>query len=132
MKDTGFWVDAAQQSRIAEPFDSDPDTKAPARVPDVRKQPRFLSGGGGLVSTAPDYLRFCQMLLNGGELDGVRVLTPQAVKEMTTNALPADVSIFGGDEVGARAGNTFGLGFGIRTNPVYSWIPGAVGSFSWA
>jgi CubicO group peptidase (beta-lactamase class C family) len=60
------------------------------------------------------------------------VLSPEAVKEMTTNALPAGVRIFGGDEVGARAGTTFGLGFAIRTSPVSSWVPGAVGSFSWA
>ena len=51
---------------------------------------------------------------------------------MTTNALPPDIRIYGGDEVGARAGTTFGLGFAIRTNPVESWIPGAPGSFSWA
>jgi hypothetical protein len=110
------------------------DSPMPERPPiwDVTKPAKLFSGGGGLVSTAPDYLRFCQMLLNGGELDGVRVLTAQAVKAMTTNALPPDVRIFGGDEVGARAGTTFGLGFGIRTNPVSSWIPGAIGSFSWA
>ena len=56
----------------------------------------------------------------------------QAVKQMTTNALPPDIRIYGGDEVGARAGTTFGLGFAIRTDPVHSWMPGAVGSFSWA
>jgi hypothetical protein len=72
------------------------------------------------------------MLLNGGELDGVRVLSPQAVKQMTTNALPSDIRIFGGDEVGSRAGTDFGLGFAIRADPVHSWVPGAVGSFSWA
>ena len=102
------------------------------RIWDVKTPAKLFSGGGGLVSTAPDYLRFCQMLLNGGELDGVRVLSAQAVKAMTTNALPPDVTIYGGDEVGARAGTTFGLGLAIRTNPVESWIPGAPGSFSWA
>ena len=97
----------------------------------MTKPAKLFSGGGGLVSTAPDYLRFCQMLLNGGEFDDVRVLSAQAVKQMTTNALPSDIRIYGGDEVGARAGTTFGLGFAIRTNPVYSWIPGVPGSFSW-
>jgi PDZ domain-containing protein len=72
------------------------------------------------------------MLLNGGELDGVRILSSQAVSRMTTNALPSDIRIYGGDEVGVRSGATFGLGFAIRTNPVFSWIPGAPGSFSWA
>ncbi|MGJ4943665.1 serine hydrolase [Bradyrhizobium sp. HKCCYLS1011] len=127
MVDTGFYVPEAKLDRLV-------DSPMPERPPiwDVTKPPKLFSGDGGLVSTAPDYLRFCQMLLNGGELDGVRVLSAQAVKEMTTNALSANVSIFGGDEVGARAGTTFGLGFAIRTNPVFSWIPGAVGSFSWA
>jgi hypothetical protein len=127
MVDTGFYVPKDKVDRLV-------DSPMPERPPiwDMATPPKLFSGGGGLVSTAPDYLRFCQMLLNGGELDGVRVLTARAVKQMTTNALPPDVRIFGGDEVGGRAGTTFGLGFGIRTNPVHSWIPGAVGSFSWA
>lgn len=127
MVDTGFYVPAAQLDRLVD----SPMPERP-RIWDVRTPAKLFSGGGGLVSTAPDYLRFCQMLLNGGELDGVRVLSAQAVEAMTTNALPSDIRIFGGDEVGARAGTTFGLGFAIRTNPVYSWIPGAPGSFSWA
>ena len=127
MVDTGFYVPAAQLDRLV-------DSPMPERPPiwDVTRPAKLFSGGGGLVSTAPDYLRFCQMMLNGGELDGMRVLSAQAVRAMTTNALPPDVSIYGGDEVGARAGTTFGLGFAIRTNPVHSWIPGAPGSFSWA
>jgi CubicO group peptidase (beta-lactamase class C family) len=127
MIDTGFSVPAAKLDRLVD----SPMPERP-RIWDVKTPAKLFSGGGGLVSTAPDYLRFCQMLLNGGELEGVRVLTAQAVKEMTTNALPPDVQIFGGDEVGARAGTTFGLGFAIRTDPVRSWIPGAPGSFSWA
>jgi CubicO group peptidase (beta-lactamase class C family) len=106
-------------------------TSGDAKSLGFTKPPKLFSGGGGLVSTAPDYLRFCQMLLNDGELDGVRLLTPQAVKEMTTNALPPDIRIFG-NEVGPLAGRSFGLGFAIRTDPVSSWTPGAVGSFSWA
>jgi CubicO group peptidase (beta-lactamase class C family) len=127
MVDTGFYVPEAKLGRLV-------DAPMPERpgIWDVTKPAKLFSGGGGLVSTAPDYLRFCQMLLNGGELDGVRVLSAQAVKAMTTNALPSDIRIYGGDEVGARAGTTFGLGFAIRTDPVYSWIPGALGSFSWA
>ncbi len=92
---------------------------------------KLFSGGGGLVSTAPDYLRFCQMLLNGGELDGVRVLSTNAVKQMTTNALSPDIRIYG-NEIGPHAGRSFGLGFAIRNDPVSSWSPGAVGSFTWA
>jgi CubicO group peptidase (beta-lactamase class C family) len=127
MVDTGFYVPEAKLDRLVD----SPMPERP-RIWDVTKPAKLFSGGGGLVSTAPDYLRFCQMLLNGGELDGVRVLTEQAVKAMTTNALPPEIRIFGGDEVGGRAGTTFGLGFAIRVNPVFSWVPGAVGSFSWA
>lgn len=127
MVDTGFYVPKDKLDRLV-------DSPMPERPPiwDVTTPARLFSGGGGLVSTAPDYLRFSQMLLNEGELEGVRVLSPQAVKAMTTPALSPDVRIFGGDEVGGRAGTSFGLGFGIRTNPVYSWIPGAPGSFCWA
>jgi CubicO group peptidase (beta-lactamase class C family) len=126
MVDTGFYVPKAKLDRLV-------DSPMPERPPiwDVTTPPKLFSGDGGLVSTAPDYLRFCQMLLNDGELDGVRVLTPQAVKEMTTNALPPDIRIFGND-VGPLAGATFGLGLAICADPLHSWIPGAVGSFSWA
>jgi CubicO group peptidase (beta-lactamase class C family) len=127
MVDTGFSVPAAKLDRLVD----SPMPERP-RIWDVKTPAKLFSGGGGLVSTAPDYLRFCQMLLNGGELDGVRVLSRQAVTAMTTNALPSDIRIYGGDEVGARASTTFGLGFAIRTDPVQSWIPGAPGSFSWA
>jgi CubicO group peptidase (beta-lactamase class C family) len=126
MIDTGFDVPQAKFGRLVDA----PMPERP-RVWDVTKPARLFSGGGGLFSTAPDYLRFCQMLLNGGELDGVRVLSQQAVKQMTTNALPSDIRIFG-NEVGELAGRTFGLGFAIRTDPVHSFTPGAVGSFSWA
>jgi hypothetical protein len=71
------------------------------------------------------------MLLNDGELDGVRVLKAETVKAMTTNALSSDTRIYG-NEIGPLAGRTFGLGFAIRTSPVFSYTPGAVGSFSWA
>ena len=127
MVDTGFFVPKEKLDRLV-------DAPMAERPPiwDVTTPPKLFAGGGGLVSTAPDYLRFCQMILNGGERDGVRVLSPRLVKEMTTNALPETISIFGGDEVGARAGTTFGLGFAIRTDPVSSWLPGKVGTFSWA
>jgi CubicO group peptidase (beta-lactamase class C family) len=127
MVDTGFYVPEEKLDRLVDA----PMPERP-RIWDVARPTKLFSGGGGLVSTAPDYLRFCQMLLNGGELDGVRVLSPQAVQQMTTNALPPGVRIYGGDEVGSRAGTTFGLGFAIRTDPVHSWLPGAPGSFSWA
>jgi hypothetical protein len=100
---------------------------------DVTKPTTLFSGGGGLVSTAADYLRFCQMLLNGGELDGVRILSPATVRRMTTNALPPGIRFAGGaaTPIGPLGGSTFGLGFGIRSDAAWSGVPGSVGSFTW-
>jgi CubicO group peptidase (beta-lactamase class C family) len=124
MVDTGFYVPTDKLGRLVEA----PEPRAPQF--DVTRRRNLLSGGGGLVSTASDYLRFCQMLLNGGELDGARVLRPATVRSMTSNALPAGIG-FVGDAVGPRSGSSFGLGFAVRTDPEASTIPGAVGSFSW-
>lgn len=120
MVDTGFWVPPEKLARLIDP-------PAGARVfpdRDVTKPTTLFSGGGGLVSTAADYLRFCQMVLNGGELDGVRVLSPATVRRMTTNALPPDIRF--------ANGSTFGLGFGIRSDAAWSTVPGSVGSFFWS
>jgi CubicO group peptidase (beta-lactamase class C family) len=120
MVDTGFWVPPEKLARLI-----DPPVGAPIRPDrDVTKPTTLFSGGGGLVSTAADYLRFCQMLLNGGELDGVRVLTPATVRRMTTNALPPEMHF--------ANGSTFGLGFGIRSDAAWSWVPGSIGSFTWS
>lgn len=129
MKDTGFWVDPAQQGRIAEPFELDPDTKAPARVPDVRKQPGFLSGGGGMVSTAPDYLRFTHMLLNGGELDGVRILSRKTVELMTSDQLGS--AIARGPLYFPGPGYGFGLGVRVRIVAGEATSLGSVGDYAW-
>ena len=114
MVDTGFYVPDEKRARLVDPIPSG----RPA-LWDVTKPAKLFSGGGGLVSTAPDYLRFCQMLLNGGELDGVRILSAKTVQQMTTNALPPDVRFAGvnGQFVGPRVGTGWGLGFAIRTNP---------------
>jgi len=126
--DTGFYVPDEKRARLVDPIPSG----RPA-LWDVTKPAKLFSGGGGLVSTAPDYLRFCQMLLNGGGLDGVRILSAKTVQQMTTNALPPDVRFAGvnGQFVGPRVGTGWGLGFAIRTNPDFSFLPGAVGSFNW-
>jgi CubicO group peptidase (beta-lactamase class C family) len=120
MVDTGFWVPPEKLARLIDP-------PAGARVfpdRDVTRPTTLFSGGGGLVSTAADYLRFCQMLLNGGELDGARVLSPATVRRMTTNALPPEMRF--------ANGSTFGLGFGIRSDAAWSTVPGSVGSFFWS
>jgi CubicO group peptidase (beta-lactamase class C family) len=125
MIDTGFYVPAAKLGRLVDPPPGGRDA-----LWDVTKPPRLFSGGGGLVSTAPDYLRFCQMLLNGGELDGVRILRAQTVQLMTTNSLPPDIR-FALNMIGPTTGASWGLGFAIRTNPEASQVPGSVGTFNW-
>jgi len=128
MIDTGFYVPEAKLSRLV-----DPAPEGRAELFDVAKPPRYFSGTGGLVSTAPDYLRFCQMLLNGGELDGVRILAPSTVAQMTRSSLPATVRFAGPDAevMGPEHGTSWGFGFAIRTDPEASWVPGSVGSFAW-
>ena len=119
MVDTGFWVPPEKLARLIAP-------PAGARIlpdRDVTKPTTLFSGGGGLVSTAADYLRFCQMLLNGGELDGARVLSPATVRRMTVSSLPPGIRF--------ADGSTFGLGFGIRSDAAWSTVPGSVGSYYW-
>jgi CubicO group peptidase (beta-lactamase class C family) len=137
MVDTGFYVPPAKLSRFVEP----PAGPAGGRIgppdsvlADVTTPTRLFAGGGGLVSTASDYLRFGQMLLNGGELDGVRILSPETVKRMTTNALPSGIRFAGyiSGQVGPQAGTSWGLGFAIRSDAAWSTVPGSVGSFSWS
>jgi CubicO group peptidase (beta-lactamase class C family) len=128
MADTGLYVPAAKLSRLV-----DPAPEGRGGLFDVTKPPRYLSGTGGLVSTAQDYLRFCQMLLNGGELDGVRILEASTVAQMTRSSLPATIRFAGNDAgvIGPDHGTSWGLGFAIRTDPESSWVPGSVGSFGW-
>jgi CubicO group peptidase (beta-lactamase class C family) len=131
MVDTGFFVPEAKLSRLVDrPLIAGPPDSVTA---DVSKPTRLFSGGGGLASTASDYLRFCQMLLNGGELDGVRILSPETVRRMTTNTLPPDIRFagFATGLVGPLGGSTWGLGFAIRNNAAFSAVPGSVGSFNW-
>jgi CubicO group peptidase (beta-lactamase class C family) len=125
MIDTGFYVPEAKLARLVDaPEPRDPQF-------DVTRPRKLLSGGGGLVSTAADYLRFCQMLLNGGELDGAKILTPQTVQLMTANSLPVGIRAVG-EAIGPARGASWGLGFAIRTNPEFSQVPGSVGSYTWS
>lgn len=127
MVDSGFSVPEEKLARLVAVPGAQP---APLSDGDVGKPQTFFSGGGGIVSTVPDFLRFCQMLLDGGELDGVRILKPETVRLMTTNSLPPDIHL-AGHEAGPAFGTGWGLGFAVRTNPDFSMIPGAVGSFNW-
>ncbi|MXY50999.1 MAG: beta-lactamase family protein [Gammaproteobacteria bacterium] len=95
----------------------------------------LFSGGGGLVSTTMDYLRFCEMLRRGGELDGVRILGPKTVAYMATDHLPGAINAGGAGERPADAllgnGFGFGLGFGIVTDPVAARVMGSAGEYNW-
>jgi CubicO group peptidase (beta-lactamase class C family) len=133
MVDTGFHVPEAKLSRLVDPPAGGWGGPLDGVLADVTKPTKLFSGGGGLVSTAADYLRFCQMLLNGGELDGVRILSRATVRLMTTNSLPPDIRFagFASGIVGPQGGSTWGLGFAIRSDAAWSMVPGSVGSFTW-
>ncbi len=134
MVNTGFKVPEAQWSRIAEPLSKNPLTGGPNDVMlDVKIDPLNDSGGGGAVSTAADYLRFCQMMLNGGTLDERRYLSPTSVKLMTSDHLgnrPASPLTPGGLLMGVD-GYTFGLGFMVRQGPGLAGVPGSEGEYMW-
>jgi len=127
MVDTGFAVPPEQHHRIAEPFEHDPDGGVPMKVIQPREVPAMESGGGGLMSTAMDYARFLQCLRNRGELDGVRLLSPQTLAYMTADHLgdiPSDGTLL-------PPGHGFGLGFAVRTHLGMSPVPGSVGLYYW-
>ncbi len=138
MQDTAFYVSAAQSSRVAE-LQVDPATgKRPssALVENLTKEKqKWFSGGGGLLSTASDYARFCQMLLNGGELNSVRLLSPKTVAVMDSDQLPPGIPRVGGYEdldPSPSLGQSFGLGFAVRTQLGPNPLPGSPGDFFWA
>jgi CubicO group peptidase (beta-lactamase class C family) len=130
MKDTSFYVtDPAKHGRVVEPFANDRSFGVGATFNDPRVAQKWESGGGGMVSTALDYARFCQMLLNGGSLDGKRILGPRTVAYMTTDHLgPA---ITPGPLYLPGAGFGFGLGFAVRAAAGVSPFAGSVGEYNW-
>jgi CubicO group peptidase (beta-lactamase class C family) len=128
MTDTGFKVPKANWSRIAEPLPWE------QRLLDVKIDPSNDLAGAGGVSTAADYLRFCQMMLNGGTLDGHRYLSPTTVKLMTSDHLGnrPPVPASPGNILMGVDGYTFGLGFMIRQGPGLAGVPGSEGEYMWA
>lgn len=137
MGDTGFAVPTASQARIAQPFAIDPDsTTLAVRLLDTSKVPVYESAGGGLLSTAPDYLRFARMLLAGGTLDGVRIVSAKTIALMTSDHLGADI-IRASRVSGANTeylpgeGYGFGLGFAVRLGSGEASNAGSAGDYSW-
>src|SRR5437879_3110543 len=92
MRDTAFWVPPCKISRLAQPLAVDLASGQPIKVIDVSKEPKNDSGGAGAVSTAADYLRFSQTLLNGGQLDGTRILSRTTVALMTSDHLSSRIA----------------------------------------
>jgi len=139
MTDSGFHVSAGKESRFAACYAFTPKNPMmlfddPARSPYLQP-PSMVSGGGGAVSTASDYLRFCRMLLNGGTLDGVQILSPKTIALMTLNHLPdgqdlpaLSRSLF--SEV-TYNGVGFGLGFAVTLDTTRTMLPGSIGDYFW-
>jgi CubicO group peptidase (beta-lactamase class C family) len=95
---------------------------------------KWFSGGGGMLSTAEDYARFCQMLLNGGELGGVRLLSPKTIAVMTSDQLLPGMAVADFEDLAPapEMGQTFGLGFAMRTKLGPNPLDGSVGDYFWA
>ncbi len=127
MTDTDFWVDPARQDRIAEPLAMDPDSKQPITLLDIRRKPSYLAGGQGLVSSARDYWRFQQMVLNGGVIDGVRILSPKTVRYMLSDHLDG----IRGPAYLPGPGYGFGLGYAVRLTDGGPAVPGSAGDAHW-
>ena len=134
MPDTGFKVPEASWNRIAEPLPKNPLTGEPTeQLLDVKIDPSNDLGGAGSVSTAADYLRFCQMMLNGGMLDGHRYLSPTTVKLMTSDHLGnRSAPLTPGALLMGVEGYSFGLGFMVRQGPGLAGVPGSEGEYMWA
>jgi CubicO group peptidase (beta-lactamase class C family) len=139
MRDTSFALRDGDGDRLAALYSPDPQTGRAVRNDvigkDAHEPPAFLSGGGGLLSTAGDYLRFMRMLLGGGELDGVRLLGPRTLAYMGRNHLPGDVDLeaFGRPLFAESTfdGVGFGLGFSVVIDPVKGKVPASRGELAW-
>lgn len=138
MGDTGFHAPETEGGRLAACYALDRGRRVLQDDPETSSflhPPSFVSGGGGLVSTAPDYLKFCQMMLNGGEASGVRFLSPKTIALMTANHLPGGQDLASCSQSlfseAAYAGVGFGLGFSVTVDPARTLIPGSRGEYAW-
>lgn len=132
MKDTTWWVPASQTNRMAEALDSDPLKADMLKAYRQSYNPlgkSYFKGGAGMVGTAADYLRFAQMMVNGGELEGKRYLARKTVEFMLSQHTVG----MGGSTIGTTGpGYGFGLGFGVRLDDGMGWVPGSKGDAMWA
>jgi len=139
MVDTGFFVPEESLERFSANYNYRPGMTPPlADDPETssyRRRPTYFSGAGGLVSTTPDYLRFCQMLAGGGELDGHRILGRKTLEIMRVNHLPnnadlTQMAVGGFGEAGFN-GVGFGLGFAVGKGPAATSMVGSAGEYYW-
>lgn len=139
MRDTGFAVAPARRARFAALYTRSEDPDKPMDLLENAGNSVYLdevstfSGGGGLVSTAADYFRFCEMLRRQGELDGIRLLGRKTVQYMTGNHLPGDLAAMGQPSFNETtfAGIGFGLGFSVMLDPAKAQIIGSPGEYAW-
>jgi CubicO group peptidase (beta-lactamase class C family) len=138
MTDTAFFVPEAKRDRFSDVFTHNPENGDLVPLDDPRFGYRegafgMEAGGHGLVSTLADYARFCQMLVDGGELNGTRILKPETVKLMRTNVLPDTMHLFSdGNSVNPeRAGHGFGLDFGVLVDPAPTGTLMPTGTYYW-
>jgi CubicO group peptidase (beta-lactamase class C family) len=132
MKDTAFWVRPEHQSRLADALDSDPQKATMNKSYRILQDPSgksYFKGGAGLVGTAEDYLKFAQMMVNGGHFEGRRYLSRKTVEFMLSDHTVG----MGGTTIATTGpGYGFGLGFGVRVHEGYAWVPGTKGDAMWA
>ena len=131
MKDATFHPAEGQRERLAHPFPNDPLTGKPQAIKLLDTPIRFDCAGACAFATVGDYVRFGQMLLNGGELDGQRILGPKTVHHMTSNHLGPEIKNNVANVEPHRGGFAFGLGVAVRTSEGLSSVPGNPGEFTW-
>jgi len=129
MTETGFHVDPSKRERVAKAFALNPLDNKPQQTPNT--EVKFECGGGCAFGTVVDYLRFGQMLINGGNLDGKQILSPHMVRLMTSNQLGPEIKNNVGQVEPHRAGYGFGLGVAVRLEDALAAVPGGVGEYSW-
>jgi CubicO group peptidase (beta-lactamase class C family) len=131
MVDATFNVPSEKRGRIAKAFANNPLDGKPQSIVVIDQQTKSDCGGACAFSTVSDYLRFGQMLMNGGVLDGKRILSPQMVALLTANHLGPEIRNTVGVVEGHREGYGFGLGVAVRVQPGLAAVPGNVGEYSW-
>ena len=141
MHDTAFYVPSDKTERFTSCYQPESPGRGLKLQDDAREStyaepPKLESGGGGLVSTAHDYLRFCRMMLHGGTLDGVQILSPKTVALFSLNYLPdgrevADMALPGMFSESGYAGVGFSLGCGVNVDVAKTRLPGSLGEYFW-